>query len=166
MTEKLISTAYNYLLKIVRFLLVVATVALVVVVFANVICRYFLDASLAWSGEAARFLFIWTSLLGIVLANESHEHMKFDLLVKRVSEKAAQVISIVAYLVIIAVLILILRGGITIVINNLTWMTPALDISYGFVYSIVPICASILILQTVARIYQSIKILFGLSKKQ
>lgn len=166
MTGNFINTAYNGLLKVITFLVVILSITLVVVVFANVISRYFLDASLAWSSEAARFLFIWTSFLGIVLANAKFEHMKFDLVVSRAPEKISRIISIAAYLIMLVVMCFIVRGGITIVINDLTWMTPALNISYGFVYSIVPFCVTILILQTVARIYANVKILFGFSQKQ
>jgi TRAP-type C4-dicarboxylate transport system permease small subunit len=157
------SLIYQGLLKVIKLLIVILGIALVLVVFSNVVARYFLNFSLAWAEETARFLFIWLSFLGAVLANAYSEHMNFDLLVNRSPKKLGQLLQIIAYLIILSVLFLVIQGGITIVIGNWEWLTPALEISYGLVYSIVPVCCVLLALQFLVRLFRIIQSLLGLS---
>lgn len=51
-----------------------------VVVFAQVVMRYVFEASLSWSEELARYLFIWLIYLGISYCARHHRHIKVDLL--------------------------------------------------------------------------------------
>lgn len=160
MVNNFISTIYNSLLKVIKFLLLILSTVLVVVVFANVISRYFLHFSLAWADETARFLFIWISFLGGILAHAYSEHMGFDLISKSVPEKIGKLILIVSNIIVLIILGMIIKGGITMTIENFNWLTPALQISYGLVYSIVPISGIILAFQTLAKIYVLVKTLF------
>lgn len=157
---KTINAMYSGLLKAIKWILVVLVTVLVVVVFANVISRYFLDFALAWAEEIARFIFIWLTFLGAILALAHNEHMRFNLLVKSLPDKLGKIALVLANAVIIFLLGLVIKGGITIVIQNYDWLTPALQISYGLVYTIVPISGVIMFLQTSAIIYKLIISLF------
>jgi TRAP-type C4-dicarboxylate transport system permease small subunit len=165
MGENALTNVYDGLLKIIKFLVVVLSIALVVIVFANVISRYFLNFALAWSDEAARFLFIWVSFLGAVLANAKNEHMKLDILVQKVPEKVGKVILLISNIIILIILGVLFKGGITIAVQNYSWLTPALEISYGLVYSIAPFCILILVIQTLVKIYSITKSLLRFSQK-
>jgi TRAP-type transport system small permease protein len=151
---------YDMALNALKILIVIMATALVIIVFSNVIFRYFLNSALAWSEEAARFLFIWLSFMGAVLANAKSEHMNFDMIVKHVPKKVGAILSIVANMIIISILILIIKGSITIVLGSITWMTSALEIPYGYVYSIVPVCSLILALQFLTRLIKNVISLF------
>ncbi len=54
---------------------------MVIIVFSNVVARYFLNSSLAWSEEISRFMLIWLAFLGSYLAFVRNEHLGLDLLV-------------------------------------------------------------------------------------
>lgn len=54
--------------------------AIVVIVFANVVARYGLRASLTWANEAAQWLFIAVIFLGLPLAQRARMQMSIDLL--------------------------------------------------------------------------------------
>ena len=78
----MLDKAYSILQKTIRFMLCVLLTCMVVIVFANVICRYYLNAALAWSEEVTRFMLIWMVFLGAVLAYVNDEHLGLDILVK------------------------------------------------------------------------------------
>ncbi len=164
MSSGVLKGAYRGMLKGIEFLIAILAAILVVVVFSNVICRYFLQFALAWAEETARFLFIWLSFLGAILANAYSEHMNFDFLVGKLPRKLGLIVTITANIVVLIVLYFIFKGGIKLVTVNIEWMTPALNIPYGLVYSIVPISAVVLALQFLTRTYGSIVTLLGLPR--
>jgi TRAP-type C4-dicarboxylate transport system permease small subunit len=153
MGSNALNTAYNALLKVIKFLLAVFSAVLVVVVFTNVVSRYFLDFALAWAEETARFLLIWVTFLGAILVHDSNEHMGLEFVVQALPGKIRTVVLMIADIIIIAILAFIVKGGITITIDNLAWKSAALEIPYGLVYSIVPVSAFILTIQTVAKLF-------------
>src|SRR3954462_8624627 len=57
---------------------------LTAVTFAQVVTRYLLGDSLIWSEEAARYLFVWVSMIGAALAIREGGHFGLDLLIRRV----------------------------------------------------------------------------------
>jgi TRAP-type C4-dicarboxylate transport system permease small subunit len=53
------------------------------VTFAQVATRYVLGDPLIWSEEAARYLFVWVSMIGAALAIREGGHFGLDLLIRR-----------------------------------------------------------------------------------
>ena len=148
---------YRYLMIALKYILVVLSVFLVLIVFGNVVGRYAFNFSLAWSEEASRFVFIWVILIGSVLANERWEHMNLDLLVQRFPGRAGKSIQLTAQLVMLAVLGFIIRGGLIVTFENLSWESPALEIPYGLVYSVVPFCCAVMFYQNLVRAVKIVK---------
>ena len=60
------------------FLLALITITLVVVIFIEVICRYWLYISTAWTEELARYLFIWITYIGSAYAVNEGTHVEID----------------------------------------------------------------------------------------
>lgn len=162
MGQGLLKSCHDKLLLVIKWLITVMAAVLIVVVFSNVIGRYFFHFALAWAEETARFLFIWLSFLGAILANANYEHMNLDIFVRWAPRKIGQLIVLFANTVVLIILGLIVDGGITMTVQNYNWQTPALEISYGLVYSIGPIACFIMMLQTLARIYRQGRLLLGL----
>jgi TRAP-type C4-dicarboxylate transport system permease small subunit len=52
------------------------------------------------------------------------------------------------------VLGLLIRGGVIITIDSLSWESPALEIPYGWVFSIVPFCCAVMFYQTLVRMFR------------
>jgi len=69
--------------------------AIVVLIFLQVLFRYIIHQPLSWTVELSRFLFAWVSMLGAAAAAPEIFNQGMDLLVRKFSEKA-QVVSDVA----------------------------------------------------------------------
>ena len=52
------------LLKVNRWMVIVALAAMALMVFANVLLRFFTDNSILWVEEVSRYLMIWLTFLG------------------------------------------------------------------------------------------------------
>jgi tripartite ATP-independent transporter DctM subunit len=89
-------------------ILVVVEIA---VLAGGVISRYVFDAPLIWSDDLARFLFLWLSMLGAVIALERGEHMRLSVVVSRVPPGIRDWLEAVASLVVVLFLVLLLLPG-------------------------------------------------------
>ena len=145
---------YQYLLLLLKSVLVVLSSFLIIIVFGNVVGRYGFNYSLAWAEEASRFLFIWTVFIAAVLTNENYEHMHLDILVQWLPGKPGRLMQLLAHVVMLLVLGLLIRGGVIITIDSLSWESPALEIPYGWVFSIVPFCCAVMFYQTLVRMFR------------
>ena len=143
---------YRLLMAVLKGVLVALSIFLIVIVFGNVVGRYAFNYSLAWAEEASRFTFIWVIFIGSVLANEKYEHMNLDILIQWLDGDRGRIVQAVAQLVILVVLALVIRGGWIATVESLNWTSPAMEISYGLVYSIVPFTCVIMFYQTLSRI--------------
>ena len=64
--------------------LMVACLALMVVmVFGNVVLRYGFNSGITVSEELSRWLFVWMTFLGALVAMREHAHLGTDMLVAR-----------------------------------------------------------------------------------
>lgn len=77
------------LLKAETVMLVISTVALVASIFIEVVCRYVLFISTAWSEELSRYLFVWLTYIGSAYALNEGQHVEIDI--------APQVVGKLAY---------------------------------------------------------------------
>jgi tripartite ATP-independent transporter DctM subunit len=83
-------------------------VAEVTILFAGVVSRYLLDSPLFWTDELANFLFLWLSMLGMVVALRRDGHMRLTTLANWVPPHIARWFAAVASLVVIAFVLEIL----------------------------------------------------------
>lgn len=143
--------AYGWLQTVIRWAMCLLMSLMVVIVFANVIARYYLSASLAWSEEVARFMLIWLVFIGAVLAYVNDEHLGLDIIVQLFPRRIRYGLAVVADLLIMVAIYLIIHGGAVLMRDSWEWGSPATDTPYGYVYTVVPVCGILLFLQTIGK---------------
>jgi TRAP-type C4-dicarboxylate transport system permease small subunit len=72
----------HWVARIEAVIIVLLVTMLTAVTFAQVITRYVLRDPLIWSEEAARYLFVWLSMIGAALAIRQGGHFGLDLLIR------------------------------------------------------------------------------------
>jgi TRAP-type transport system small permease protein len=68
--------------KLLELLIVVAMVAMVIMVFGNVVLRYGFNSGITVSDEMSRYCFIWLTYIGAMVAMREGGHLGVDTLVK------------------------------------------------------------------------------------
>lgn len=68
--------------KLLEFLVVVCLVAMVIMVFGNVVLRYGFNSGIDVSDELSRYAFIWLTYLGAMLAMREGGHLGVDTLIR------------------------------------------------------------------------------------
>ena len=150
----------DLLMTIIRFSLIIFGTVMTFLVIMNVILRYVFNSGLSWSEEACRFLFIWVTFMGAMLANDSGfhgEHMRLDFVVEMFHGIPRKIIELFSQLIVLMLLVTLFLGGIQVVKSTWPFLTSALEIPKGAVYLIAPISFGYMILQTVVRIVRIIK---------
>jgi TRAP-type C4-dicarboxylate transport system permease small subunit len=123
--------------------LLVAVIALLV--FAQVMARYVLNASLAWSEEATRLLFIYLTFFGFVVAVQTGRNLHVDLLVGRLPAGPRRWVRILVHLVSAAFLAIVTWQGAVLVQQVAAQRTPALQMSKSFFYAPIPAASALLL---------------------
>jgi len=113
----------------------VGCMAIVVIAFAGVVCRYVLNDSLTWGDELTRYIFIWIVFLGASIAARRRAHIAVDLFAGRLSRLGEQLLNAVERLATIAFALLVGVPGWSFVVIGMSNQSPALEIPMGLVYA-------------------------------
>ena len=84
--------------------------AVTVLGIAQVVARYGFNASLVWSEEAIRLLYVWL----VLVAAAGAPHMRIGLIADRLRGPAATALGLLRTLATLAILALLVRGALTL----------------------------------------------------
>ena len=129
---------------------------IVVLVFSNVIGRYFLHAPIRWSDEVAQFLFLWLSYLGALAALMGGRHYSFPNLINMLPANLRLAAKTVSDLIVLAMLAILVWGGVVLVDLLHYQRSPAIDLPVYYVYAALPLVsflmALVIVFQIIARL--------------
>ena len=77
--------------RLLEFLVVVCMVAMVVMVFGNVVLRYGFNSGITFSEELSRWAFVWMTFLGAIVALKDNGHLGTDMLIGRLGTTGKKV---------------------------------------------------------------------------
>ena len=131
MLQKLIDR-YCQLLSVV----IVACLALMVVlVFGNVVLRYAANSGIAMSEELSRWLFVWMTFLGAVVAMRDHAHLGTDMVVGKLPVWGKKACLFVGYGLMLFICWLLFKGSLDQTRINLTTTSATMEVSMAWFYS-------------------------------
>lgn len=144
-TRKLLTTARAWLDGTLRTICVALFAVLVLLVAWQVFTRLVLGAPSAWSEEAARYAFVWVSLIGIAIAVGEKADVIMDFLVERLPLALQRVADTIAYLATLAfVLYVMVLGGLQQSLLAWNQKNPLLPFTQGQLYLVLPISGALL----------------------
>ena len=109
---------------------------MVVLVFGNVVLRYAFNSGITVSEEVSRWLFVWLTFLGAIVAMREHGHLGVDSLVKRLPTGGKKAALIVSQLLMLYVTWLLLQGSWEQTMINWDVAAPASGLSTGLFYGV------------------------------
>lgn len=131
MVQKLI----NGYCRLLGALMVLSLAAMVVMVFGNVVMRYGFNSGITLSEELSRWLFVWLTFLGAVIALNERGHLGTDSLIARLpvaGQKLCLFLSLVAMLFICW---LIFKGSLDQTRINWDSTSAVMETSMGYFYA-------------------------------
>ncbi len=107
----------------------------VVLVFGNVVLRYTLNSGITVSEELSRWLFVWLTFMGAVVALREHGHLGTDALVSRLPAVGKKACLVLAQLAMLYVSWLLLSGSWAQMLINWETEAPVTGASVGIFYA-------------------------------
>lgn len=130
---------------ILRTICVALFAILVILVSWQVFTRLVLGAPSVWTEEAARYVFIWLSLIGISIATGEKADVAIDFVVHKLPVAWQRWVEVLAYLSTLsfAVVVMIWGGYLN---SSLAWAqrNPVLPVNAGVLYLAVPVAGVLL----------------------
>ncbi|MEY4882851.1 MAG: hypothetical protein RIS34_705 [Pseudomonadota bacterium] len=131
MIKKLIDGYCN----LISYLIAAMLAVMVVLVFGNVFMRYAFNSGFTLSEELSRWLFVWLTFLGAVVALRDNGHLGTDMLVGRLGPAGKKVCMGLSLVLMLYCLWLILKGSYDQAVVNWGTTSAVMEVSMAWVYT-------------------------------
>lgn len=108
---------------------------MVLLVFGNVVLRYTFNSGITVSEELSRWLFVWLTFMGAVVALREHGHLGVDSLVSRLPRLGKKICLVLAQVAMLYVSWLLLTGSWAQTMINWETEAPVTGASVGIFYA-------------------------------
>jgi TRAP-type transport system small permease protein len=102
--------AIGVFFNLVEGLLALLLAAMVVMVFGNVVLRYFFNSGIVVSEELSRFCFVWLTFIGAIVAAREGTHLGMDNVVSRLSRRGKLICLAASQFLILICCVLLITG--------------------------------------------------------
>ncbi len=137
-----------------EWLLTLLLAGMVVLVFGNVVLRYALNSGITVSEELSRWLFVWMTFLGAVVALKEHAHLGSDMLVSRLGPAGKKVCLVLGQALMLYVTWLLFSGSLAQARINWDVEAPVTGLSMALFYGagiVFAVLTGLLLLREIAR---------------
>lgn len=131
MVQKII----DHYCKALTMLMAASLALMVVLVFTNVVLRYAFNSGITVSEELSRWLFVWLTFLGAIVALHEGAHLGTDTLVSRLSVRGKKVCLVIGHVLMLWICWLMFQGSLEQVKVNWGTTSAAMETSMAIFYS-------------------------------
>lgn len=122
--------------RLLEMLMALMLAAMVLLVFGNVVLRYAFESGISVSEELSRWLFVWLTFLGAIVAVKDRAHLGTDMLVSRLPPLGKKLCLIVGQLLMLWITWLVFRGSSAQTLLNMQTVAPGSGLSMGLFYGV------------------------------
>lgn len=144
----------NTLFRGVELLMAFFLAVMIILVFANVLLRYFFSTGFEWSEEIARLCFIYLVYLGAIGAMRDNQHLLIDSLLTRIPTFYQKIIYGLVQIGIIWIMGVLSVGSWQLIVQNLNDRWVATQFPIFLVYAVGLVTGISIIIIALANIYR------------
>ena len=126
--------AIDLVCRVFGVLMVTCLALMVLMVFGNVVLRYGFNSGITASEELSRWLFVWMTFLGSVVALRKHAHLGTDSLIVRLPPAGKKACFVAAHLLMLYMCWLMARGGWQQTVINAGTTSAVMEASMAWFY--------------------------------
>jgi len=120
--------------------------------------RYVLKSPCTVSEELISYSFAWMSMFAASYVFGKRDHMRMVFFIERYSKKIQLNVAVLSEIVVLLFAFgVLVCGGKAITTLTMTQMSPALRISMGYIYSVLPTCGVIISIYSILNIIDLLK---------
>jgi TRAP-type C4-dicarboxylate transport system permease small subunit len=131
----MIQSLIDRLCRLLSAVMVLFLAIMVVLVFGNVVLRYGFNSGITLSEELSRWLFVWMTFLGALVALRSHHHLGTDSLIARLPVTGKKVCLGLSHLIMLYLCWLMFRGSWQQTVINWGTTSAVMEASMGYFYA-------------------------------
>jgi TRAP-type C4-dicarboxylate transport system permease small subunit len=131
----MINKLINGYCQFISYLIAAALALMVVLVFGNVFMRYAFDSGFIVSEELSRWLFVWLTFLGAVVAVRDNGHLGTDMLVGKLGPAGKKVCMGLSLVLMLFCLWLLFKGSYDQTLINWDTTSAVMEVSMGYFYA-------------------------------
>ena len=128
------SRIFDFTCKTIEYMIAACMAGMVVLVFGNVMLRYGFNSGITLSEELSRWLFVWMTFLGAIVALRKHEHLGTDMLIGRLGPKGKKICMGISQLLMMFICVLLFKGAYEQAVINWTSSSAVMEASLSWVY--------------------------------
>ena len=140
--------------RLLEWAIVLLLALMVLLVFGNVVLRYAANSGITVSEELSRWLFVWMTHLGAIVAIKEHAHLGTDMLVGRLGPKGKRACLVIGQALMLYATWLLFSGSLAQARINWDVEAPVTGLSVAIFYSsgiVFAVSAGVLLLRELWR---------------
>lgn len=135
----------------------ISLTAMITAVTIQVFARFFLESAPHWTEEAARVFFIYSVGFGTAIGIKNGNFIRLDLINNYLPARLSRLLNVFTDVAVIAFAVILTVHSIKFVQLGMDELSPALQITMGFVFISITLIGISVILFTAANLYHSFK---------
>jgi TRAP-type transport system small permease protein len=129
--------------RLLEYVIAAALAVMVVLVFGNVVMRYAFNSGITVSEEVSRWLFIWGTFLGALVALRDRAHLGVDMVVGRLPAWGRKLCMLVTHVLMLGILGMLFKGALDQTRINWEVTAPTTGASMAIVHASAVVFAAI-----------------------
>lgn len=145
--------------KLEEYFLVISMMAMVVIIFMQIVMRYVFNDSLTWSEEIARYIFLWQIWVGLSYGVKKSKHIRVEIIKYHLNAKGKKIIEMIATLIWMAFgIFLFYRAGIVMTkVYSSGQLAPATHLPMWLPYASVFVGVGLMLIRLLQKVFIDIK---------
>ncbi len=120
--------------RVLEFAIALLLAAMVVLVFGNVVARYGFNSGITLSEELSRWMFIWLTFLGAVIALKERGHLGMDMVVAKLPTAGKKICLVAGQILMLYIVSLMFKGSWDQAVINADVSAPVSGLPMAIVY--------------------------------
>lgn len=161
--RSILRRAATILEKSLEWVIISMTGITAIIIFLQVLFRYVLNLSLAWTDESSRYLFVWFSYLGASLALREGKHISVTYFVGRLPLRLQYWVALARIMIIMTYLVFVVVYGAILISITKDSTSAALQISMMVPQLSIPLAGFLLLVYATRNLVDTVR---GLISKE
>lgn len=157
-SETLETSSGSAFIKPVEAIAAALVVAIVGMLLAGVVSRYFFNSPIIWVDEAASIAFLWLGMLGTVIAIDRSEHLRLTVVLLLLSARQRELAETFGLMLIAAFLATLLPHAYEYVVSEMEITSSTLGIPVGYRVSAIALGMALMLVLVGSRLFRSARL--------